>query len=158
MNWIHENLLAVFSLLLNLVALALIGFILINQNKTMSSIHDATAQMKAIGAGAINKPDDLGPRINLLDTSLNKIDSKLGQLDIKLNEIDAKPAHSDSKPAGVDVKLMNKANSKLDKIDSRLADIQAESRKLDSKITRIDDAIKEMKKQQARNGRGYVFP
>lgn len=158
MNWIHENLLAVFSLLLNLVALALIGLILINQNKTVSSIHDATAQMKAIGAGAINKPDDLGPRINLLDTSLNKIDSKLGQLGTKLNEIDAKPApHSDSKPASVDVKLMNKVNSKLDKIDSRLADVQAESRKLDSKITRVDDAIKEMKKQ-ARNNRGYVFP
>ncbi|HUW50282.1 MAG TPA: hypothetical protein VMV75_04625 [Sulfuricella sp.] len=158
MNWIHENLLAIFSLLLNLAALALIGLILINQNNTMSSIHDASAQMKAMGAGAINKPEDLGPRINLLDTSLNKIDSKLGQLGTKLNEIGVKSTLPDStKPSSTDAKLIKRINSKLDKIDSRLTDIQAESRKLDSKATRVEDAIKELKKQ-ARNNRGYVFP
>ncbi|MCE5182737.1 MAG: hypothetical protein LLG15_13185 [Betaproteobacteria bacterium] len=180
MNWIRENLLAFLSLLLNVVALALIGLILLNQNQTKSSLTNASKQMKEMAEGAANKQDDLGPKIGLLDTSLNKIDLKLGQLGTKLNEVDAKLVRPETKPASVDakrggvidtkrsgvvdaksvsadVKLLNRISSKLDKIDSRLADIQAASHKIDSKTTQVDDAIKEMKKQ-ARANRNYVFP
>lgn len=165
MNWIHENLLAILSLLLNVVALVLLGLVLVNQNNTVSSLNEASKQMKALAEGAANKQDDLGPKIGSLDTSLNKIDAKLGQLDTKLNDANAKLAvHPDTKPAGVvtrpaggDAKLLGRISSKLDKIDSRLTDIQAGSRRLESKTTQIDDAIKEMKKQ-ARANRNYVFP
>lgn len=171
MNWIRENLLAVFSLLLNVVALVLIGLILVNQNQTKSSLTNASKQMKEMAEGAADKQDDLGPKIGLLDTSLNKVDAKLGLLGAKLNEVDAKLVRPDTKSASVDakhvsvdtksasadVKLMNRINAKLDKIDSRLAAMQAESHKIELKTTQVDDAIKEMKKQ-ARTNRNYVFP
>lgn len=179
MNWIRENLLTIFSLLLNVAALVLIGLVLLNQNQTKSSLTDASKQMKEMAEGAASKQDDLGPKIGLLDTSLNKIDSKLGLLSTKLNEVDAKLVRpdatktasvdakrssvdakhgsADTKSVGADIKLLNRINSKLDKIDSRLADIQAASHKIDSKTTQVDDAIKEMKKQ-ARANRNYVFP
>lgn len=172
MNWIREHLLTVISLLLNIAALALIGLILLNQNQATSSLHDASKQMKAMVEGAASKPDEIGPKIGLLDASLNKIDSKLGALGVKLNEVDtklagqvesksaganAKHVSTDAKSTSVDAKLIKTINSKLDKIDSRLADIQAETHKIESKTTQVDDAIKEMKKQ-ARTNRGYVFP